>query len=108
MPYDNLSKGVSNNIMPYIAHVAEGRLPLLNVFGNAYPTVDGTGDRDIRVMDLAEGHLAVLQCLQSEAGLHVYSLGSGRGRNLLEVVRAFEVASGRRVPLQSVDSLCGH
>jgi len=97
-------KGVPNNLMPYIAQVADGRLPLLNVFGNDYPTVDGTGVRDyIHVMDLAEGHLTALQCLQSVAGLHVYNLGTGQGHSVLEVVRAFEAASGRKVPLQFVD-----
>ena len=94
-------RGVPNNLMPYIAKVAAGELPRLGVFGNDYPTPDGTGVRDyIHVMDLAEGHLAGLRFLQAHAGWHAINLGTGRGYSVLEVVRAFEAASGRPVPFE--------
>jgi UDP-glucose 4-epimerase len=93
--------GLPNNLMPYVAQVAAGTLPKLSVFGNDYPTNDGTGVRDyIHVMDLAEGHLAALKFLQKQAGWHAVNLGTGRGYSVLEMVRAFEVASGRPVPFQ--------
>lgn len=89
--------GIPNNLMPFIAQVAVGKRERLSVFGDAYPTVDGTGVRDyIHVMDLAEGHAAALERI--EAGVEVYNLGSGTGSSVLEVVRAFEEASGRPVP----------
>jgi UDP-glucose 4-epimerase len=89
--------GIPSNLMPYIAQVAVGRRQRLSVFGDDYPTVDGTGVRDyIHVMDLAEGHVAALERLES--GVSVYNLGSGTGSSVLEVVRAFEAASGRRIP----------
>ncbi|WP_205879328.1 UDP-glucose 4-epimerase GalE [Leucobacter triazinivorans] len=89
--------GIPNNLMPFIAQVAVGKRERLSVFGNAYPTVDGTGVRDyIHVMDLAEGHVAALERLS--AGVETYNLGSGTGSSVLEVVRAFEGASGRPVP----------
>jgi len=91
--------GIPNNLLPYIAQVAVGKLPELAVFGNDYPTPDGTGVRDyIHVVDLAEGHLAALQALQSRTGVHVWNLGTGQGYSVLEMVRAFEAASGRPVP----------
>jgi UDP-glucose 4-epimerase len=93
--------GLPNNLMPYVAQVAAGTLPKLNVFGNDYPTADGTGVRDyIHVMDLAEGHLAALSFLQRQTGWHAVNLGTGRGYSVLEMVRAFEAASGRTVPFQ--------
>src|SRR5690606_12877763 len=93
--------GTPNNLMPYIAQVAVGRRKRLSVFGNDYPTVDGTGVRDyIHVMDLAEGHVAALEHIS--AGVTAYNLGSGRGSSVLEVVRAFEEASGREVPYDIV------
>ena len=91
--------GIPNNLLPYIAQAAVGKLPKLAVFGNDYPTPDGTGVRDyIHVMDLAEGHLRALEALQTRFGAHVWNLGTGQGYSVLEMVRAFEAASGRPVP----------
>jgi len=93
--------GVPNNLMPYVAQVASGQRPHLNVWGSDYPTPDGTGVRDyIHVMDLAEGHVSALRHLQDHAGLLTVNLGTGRGISVLEMVAAFEKASGRRIPLQ--------
>ncbi len=87
--------GIPNNLMPYISQVAVGRREQLTVFGNDYPTVDGTGVRDyIHVMDLAEGHVKALAWLQNQTGVHVFNLGTGRGYSVLEMVKAFELASG--------------
>ncbi|MGB3423208.1 MAG: UDP-glucose 4-epimerase GalE [Castellaniella sp.] len=92
-------RGVPNNLMPYVAQVAAGLRTELNVFGDDYPTPDGTGVRDyIHVMDLAEGHAAALNFLAGHPGRHAVNLGTGRGYSVLEVVRAFEQASGRDVP----------
>jgi UDP-glucose 4-epimerase len=92
-------KGIPNNLMPYVAKVAGGELPRLGVFGNDYDTPDGTGVRDyIHVMDLAQGHLAALRFLQAASGWHAINLGTGRGYSVLEMVRAFEAASGKPVP----------
>ena len=91
--------GVPNNLLPYIAQVAVGKLPELAVFGNDYPTLDGTGVRDyIHVVDLAEGHLRALEALQTRSGAHVWNLGTGQGYSVLDMVRAFEAASGKPVP----------
>lgn len=91
-------KGIPNNLMPYVAKVAHGELPYLNVFGNDYPTPDGTGVRDyIHVMDLAEGHLAALEHIDSY-GVEAVNLGTGVGYSVLDMVKAFEKASGRPVP----------
>jgi UDP-glucose 4-epimerase len=91
--------GVPNNLMPYIAKVAAGRLPHLSVFGADYPTPDGTGIRDyVHVVDVAEGHLAALERLFDRPGSHVYNLGTGTGHSVLEVVAAFETATGAQVP----------
>ena len=91
--------GIPNNLLPYIAQVAVGKLPELAVFGNDYPTADGTGVRDyIHVLDLAEGHLRALEALQTRTGAHVWNLGTGQGYSVLEMVRAFEAASGKPVP----------
>ena len=96
--------GTPNNLLPYIAQVASGRRPCLNVFGDDYATSDGTGVRDyIHVQDLARGHLAALRFLQLNDGIHVHNLGTGRGYSVLEVVAAFERASGRTVPYQVSD-----
>ncbi|KAB2322435.1 UDP-glucose 4-epimerase GalE [Betaproteobacteria bacterium SCN1] len=97
-------RGIPNNLMPYIAQVAVGRRPHLNVFGGDYPTPDGTGVRDyIHVVDLARGHLAALNRLHhNTGGVHVWNLGTGRGVSVLEMVRAFEAASGRPVPYEIV------
>jgi len=92
-------RGMPNNLMPYVAQVAIGRRPRLSVFGNDYPTPDGTGVRDyIHVVDLAEGHVAALERLLAEPGSFTVNLGTGRGASVLEVVRAYEAASGRPVP----------
>ncbi len=91
--------GIPNNLLPYIAQVAVRKLPELAVFGNDYPTPDGTGVRDyIHVVDLAEGHLRALEALQSRTGAHVWNLGTGQGYSVLEMVSAFEAASGKPVP----------
>lgn len=95
--------GIPNNLMPYIAKVAAGSLEELSVFGNDYPTVDGTGVRDyIHVVDLARGHLAALKELKTSAGVLTVNLGTGHGYSVLEVIRAFEMASGRKVPYKIV------
>lgn len=91
--------GIPNNLLPYIAQVAVGKLPELAVFGNDYPTSDGTGVRDyIHVVDLAEGHLRALEALQTRSGAHVWNLGTGQGYSVLDMVRAFEAASGKPLP----------
>jgi UDP-glucose 4-epimerase len=91
--------GIPNNLLPFVAQVAVGRLPSLNVYGNDYPTPDGTGIRDyIHVVDLAIGHLKAIDKLATKPGLVVYNLGTGKGYSVLDVVKAFEAASGRKVP----------
>ncbi len=95
--------GIPNNLVPYIAQVAVGRLPYLRVFGDTYPTADGTGVRDyIHVVDLAVGHLRALEKLAENPGLVTYNLGTGRGYSVLEVVAAFGRAAGKDIPLQIV------
>lgn len=91
--------GIPNNLMPYVARVAVGSLPHLNVYGNDYSTPDGTGVRDyIHVMDLADGHLAALQNLEHQPLPHeIINLGTGQGYSVLEMVSAFELASGRKI-----------
>ena len=92
---------VPNNLMPYVAQVAAGIRPYLNVFGDDYPTPDGTGTRDyIHVTDLAEGHVAALRYLREHTGLLTVNLGTGRPVSVLEMVRSFEKASGNKVPYQ--------
>lgn len=96
--------GIPNNLMPYVAQVAVGKLPELRVFGSDYPTSDGTGIRDyIHVVDLAVGHLRALDKLIRKPGIMVHNLGTGRGYSVLEVVRAFEQASGRKIPYRIID-----
>ena len=91
--------GIPNNLMPYIMKVAVGELPFLNVFGDDYETPDGTGVRDyIHVADLARGHVKALQRILGERGVHIYNLGTGKGHSVLELVKAFEKASGVPVP----------
>ena len=91
--------GIPNNLMPFVAQVAVGKLERLSVFGSDYPTPDGTGVRDyIHVVDLARGHLAALGSLERDGGLLTVNLGTGRGYSVLEMVAAFELASGRPVP----------
>ena len=95
--------GIPNNLMPYIAQVAVGKLRELQVFGNDYPTPDGTGVRDyIHVVDLARGHMAALDALHRRPGILTVNLGTGRGHSVLEMVRAFAAASGRPVPYRIV------
>ncbi len=91
--------GIPNNLMPYIMKVAAGELPYLRVFGDDYPTPDGTGVRDyIHVCDLAAGHLKALEKIDSLSGARAFNLGTGKGSSVLEVVRAFEKASGVKIP----------
>ncbi|AOK28980.1 MULTISPECIES: UDP-glucose 4-epimerase GalE [Burkholderia] len=95
--------GIPNNLMPYVAQVAVGKLEKLRVFGNDYPTPDGTGVRDyIHVVDLARGHIAALDALDKRDASLTVNLGTGRGYSVLEVVRAFEAASGKPVPYELV------
>lgn len=91
-------KGIPNNLMPYVAQVATGKLKCIHVFGNDYPTPDGTGVRDyIHVVDLARGHLAAIEgCRQS--GVHIYNLGTGIGYSVLDMIHAFEKACGKTLP----------
>jgi UDP-glucose 4-epimerase len=96
-------RGTPNNLMPYVAQVAVGRRPQLQVYGNDYDTPDGTGVRDyIHVVDLAIGHAVALQRLLDAPGSFTVNLGTGRGYSVLEVVRAYEQASGRPVPYRVV------
>lgn len=91
------TKGIPNNLVPYIAQVAVGKLPYLNVFGNDYDTHDGTGVRDyIHVVDLAKGHVKALQRMQ--AGVNIYNLGTGKGYSVLEVLHAYEKTCGKELP----------
>ena len=100
--------GIPNNLLPYIAQVACGQREKLSVFGGDYPTPDGTGVRDyIHVVDLAEGHLAALDYLAANPDLLTVNLGTGRGYSVLEIVRAFERASGHAVPYEIVARRAG-
>lgn len=93
--------GIPNNLVPYIAQVAIGKLDKVRVFGGDYPTADGTGVRDyVHVDDLAEGHLAALNKLDQNCGLQVYNLGTGKGYSVLEVIDAFSKAVGRAIPYE--------
>ena len=95
--------GIPNNLMPYITQVAIGKLSELSVFGNDYPTPDGTGIRDyIHVVDLAVGHIKALEKLTSNPGVVTYNLGTGKGYSVLEVVSAFEQAAGKKIPYKIV------
>ncbi len=95
--------GIPNNLMPFVSQVAVGRRPHLNVFGDDYPTPDGTGIRDyIHVQDLAEGHVAAVRALLRQPDSFTLNLGTGRGSSVLEVVRSFETASGKAVPYKVV------
>jgi len=96
--------GIPNNLMPYISQVAVGRRDHLNVFGNDYDTADGTGVRDyIHVMDLAEGHLKAVEYALSHTGEDVFNLGTGTGYSVLDIVKAFEKASGIKIPYVVAD-----
>ncbi|MFH5834060.1 UDP-glucose 4-epimerase GalE [Halalkalibaculum sp. DA384] len=95
---------IPNNLMPYISQVAVGKLEKLSVFGDDYPTRDGTGVRDyIHVVDLALGHLKALEKLDTRPGLVTYNLGTGQGYSVLEMIRAFQEASGRDIPYEITD-----
>ena len=102
-------KGKPNNLMPYIARVAAGILDELSVYGNDYSTPDGTGIRDyIHVVDLAKGHIKALEKLDKEkAGLYIYNLGTGVGYSVLDMVNAFERATGKKVPYKIVQRRAG-
>jgi len=100
--------GIPNNLMPYISQVAVGKLDKLSVYGNDYPTHDGTGIRDyIHVVDLAQGHLVALDKLKTNPGVITYNLGTGRGHSVLEVIAAFEKASGKKIPYKIVGRRSG-
>ena len=93
--------GTPNNLLPYICQVASGKLPYLSVFGNDYNTPDGTGVRDyIHVVDLAEGHVKAMEANSRNSGVFVYNLGTGNGYSVLEIIKAFENASGLSIPYQ--------
>ena len=92
-------RGIPNNLLPYVAQVAVGRLEKVNVFGNSYPTKDGTGVRDyINVVDLAIGHLKAVENKSGESGVHIYNLGTGNGYSVLEIIKAFGKACGKDIP----------
>ena len=92
-------KGIPNNLLPYVAQVAVGKLPEVGVFGDDYDTPDGTGVRDyIHVVDLAKGHVAALKKIEENAGCKVYNLGTGHGYSVLDVIHAFEKACGHKIP----------
>ena len=96
--------GIPNNLMPYITQVAVGKRDHLNVFGNDYDTHDGTGVRDyIHVVDLALGHVKALNKIKENCGLKIYNLGTGHGYSVLDIVKAFEEASGVKVPYVITD-----
>jgi UDP-glucose 4-epimerase len=100
--------GIPNNLMPYITQVAVGKLNELKIFGNDYDTIDGTGVRDyIHVVDLAHGHLKALEKVQRTTGIDAYNLGTGTGYSVLEIVSAFEKASGMILPYKIVDRRVG-
>ncbi|MED3960172.1 UDP-glucose 4-epimerase GalE [Priestia aryabhattai] len=100
--------GIPNNLMPYISQVAVGKLQSLNIFGSDYSTKDGTGVRDyIHVVDLAKGHLKALEKVRSSKGVNTYNLGTGKGYSVLEMVKAFEEASGKKVPYTFTDRRSG-
>lgn len=96
--------GIPNNLMPYISQVAIGELEKLQIFGDDYPTADGTGIRDyIHVVDLALGHIRALERVKSSTGIHTYNLGTGKGYSVLEVLKAFQIATGRIIPYEIID-----
>ncbi len=96
--------GIPNNLLPFVSQVAVGKLKKLNVYGGDYETIDGTGVRDyIHVVDLAVGHVQALDVLQTRPGTVVYNLGTGQGYSVLQIVAAFEAASGKKIPYKIVD-----
>lgn len=101
-------RGIPNNLMPFVAQVAVGRLPRLRIFGNDYPTPDGTGMRDyIHVCDLAEGHVAAIDHGHGRAGYHVFNLGTGNGSSVMDVLKAFSQACGQELPYEIVPRRSG-
>ncbi len=97
-------KGIPNNLMPYVSQVAVGKLKELSVFGNDYPTNDGTGVRDyIHVVDLSIGHVKALDVITKKPGVAVFNLGTGQGYSVLEMVHAFSEAAGKEIPYRIVD-----
>ncbi len=101
-------QGIPNNLMPFIAQVAVGRREKLSVFGNDYPTPDGTGVRDyVHVVDLADGHIAALNALGNKQGLHIYNLGTGTGSSVLEMVKAFSDACGHQIAYEICERRSG-
>ncbi|PEQ04213.1 UDP-glucose 4-epimerase GalE [Bacillus toyonensis] len=95
--------GIPNNLMPYVTQVAVGKLKELNIFGNDYPTKDGTGVRDyIHVVDLAKGHVKALEKVLKTTGIDAYNLGTGKGYSVLEMVNAFEKVSGKKIPYKII------
>ncbi len=96
--------GIPNNLLPYITQVSTGKLACLNVFGNDYNTKDGTGVRDyIHVTDLAIGHIKAIDKLKEKPSVAVYNLGTGKGYSVLEIIKSFEKASGKKIPYKIVD-----
>lgn len=97
-------QGIPNNLMPFVSQVAVGRREFLSVFGGDYPTTDGTGVRDyIHVMDLSDGHIAALNNVGTKQGLHIFNLGTGNGYSVLDMVKAFELASNKPIPYKIVE-----
>jgi UDP-glucose 4-epimerase len=100
--------GIPNNLMPYVGQIALGKLPMLKVFGNDYPTPDGTGLRDyIHVDDLAKGHVLALRYLEKNSGALTVNLGTGKPYSVLEMIAAFEKVSGKKIPYEFVDRRSG-
>jgi len=96
--------GIPNNLMPYVAQVAVGKLPHMNVFGDDYPTHDGTGVRDyIHVVDLASGHIKALDVVDNKEGCQIYNLGTGKGYSVLDVIKTFEKISGKKIPYKIIE-----
>ena len=94
-------QGIPNNLLPFVAKVATGELPILNIFGGDYPTPDGTAIRDyIHVMDLVDGHIKALNHIQNKTGAFIWNLGTGKGSSVLEIVQIFEKVTGQKVPYQ--------
>jgi UDP-glucose 4-epimerase len=101
-------KGIPNNLLPYVAQVAIGKLKYLSIYGNDYDTIDGTGVRDyIHVVDLAKGHVKAIQKLVENKGILIYNLGTGHGYSVLEIVKAFEKVSNKRIDYRIVDRRLG-
>ena len=100
--------GIPNNLMPYVMKVAIGQLPHVNVFGNDYPTPDGTGVRDyIHVVDLAEGHVKAIKKIEENPGVKVYNLGTGIGYSVLDVINNVSKAVGKEIPYVITDRRAG-